>query len=291
MKKTRYVPYGYTVRDGKTVVDHEEAKIIRNIFDSYINGDSLKVIADLLTQNEIPYTEKSTVWDKARIARIIENPKYMGTEEYAPIIDEEVYENALACKRARNTNTQAYNSEAIRAIRDHIKCGCCGQPMIRRIAARNRIKESWMCSNPECGMRIRMRDTTLLEKLTILINRIIENNNLLTSKEIADANINTPASQSLITTIENKLRMPDHSEDEVLDKIRELVRERYTYSNATKMNELRLAKNRVSMMTLQEEFNVGYFEDLIKYITIDELGIVTLHTKTDAEITERIDHA
>ena len=291
MKKTRYVPYGYTVRDGKTVVEHEEAKVIRNIFDSYINGDSLKVIADLLTELEIPYTEKSTVWDKARIARIIENPKYMGTAEFAPIIDEEVYENALACKKARNTNTQAYNTEAIRAIRDHIKCGCCGHPMIRRIAARNRIKESWMCSNPECGMRIRIGDATLLEKLTILINRIIENNNLLISKEIADAKINTPATQSLITSIENKLRMPDHSEDEVLDKIRELARERYAYSNASKMNELRLAKNRASMMTPQEEFNVTYFEDLIKYITINELGFVTLHTKTDAEITERTDNA
>lgn len=291
MKKTRYVPYGYTVRDGKTVVEHEEAKVIRNIFDSYINGDSLKVIADLLTELEIPYTEKSTVWDKARIARIIENPKYMGTAEYAPIIDEEVYENALACKKARNTNTQAYNTEAIKAIRDHIKCGCCGYPMIRRIAARNRIKESWMCSNPECGMRIRMGDATLLEKLTILINRIIENNNLLISKEMADSKINSPATQSLITCIENKLRMPDHSEDEVLDKIRELARERYAYSNASKMNELRLAKNRASMMTPQEEFNVTYFEDLIKYITINELGFVTLHTKTDAEITERTDNA
>ena len=291
MKKTRYVPYGYTVRDGKTVVEHEEAKVIRNIFDSYINGDSLKVIADLLTELEIPYTEKSTVWDKARIARIIENPKYMGTAEYAPIIDEEVYESALACKKARNNTTQAYNTEAIKAIRDHIKCGCCGYPMIRRIAARNRIKESWMCSNPECGMRIRMGDATLLEKLTILINRIIENNNLLISKEIADAKINTPATQSLITSIENKLRMPDHSEDEVLDKIRELARERYAYSNASKMNELRLAKNRASMMTPQEEFNVTYFEDLIKYITINELGFVTLHTKTDAEITERTDNA
>ena len=291
MKKTRYVPYGYTVRDGKTVVEHEEAKVIRNIFDSYINGDSLKVIADLLTELEIPYTEKSTVWDKARIARIIENPKYMGTAEYAPIIDEEVYESALACKKARNTNTQAYNTEAIKAIRDHIKCGCCGYPMIRRIAARNRIKESWMCSNPECGMRIRMGDATLLEKLTILINRIIENNNLLISKEIADAKINSPATQSLITCIENKLRMPDHSEDEVLDKIRELARERYAYSNASKMNELRLAKNRASMMTPQEEFNMTYFEDLIKYITINELGFVTLHTKTDAEITERTDNA
>ena len=163
--------------------------------------------------------------------------------------------------------------------------------MIRRIAARNRIKESWMCSNPECGMRIRMGDATLLEKLTILINRIIENNNLLISKEIADAKINTPATQSLITSIENKLRMPDHSEDEVLDKIRELARERYAYSNASKMNELRLAKNRASMMTPQEEFNVTYFEDLIKYITINELGFVTLHTKTDAEITERTDNA
>ena len=48
MKKTRYVPYGYTVRDGKTVVEHEEARVIRNIFDSYINGDSLKSIADSL---------------------------------------------------------------------------------------------------------------------------------------------------------------------------------------------------------------------------------------------------
>ena len=42
---------------------------------------------------------------------------------------------------------------------------------------------------------------------------------------------------------------------------------------------------------LQEEFNVTYFKELIKYITIDEMGIVTLHTKTDAEIEERKDNA
>jgi len=77
----------------------------------------------------------------------------------------------------------------------------------------------------------------------------------------------------------------------VLDKIRELVKERYNNSDAIKMNELRIAKNRASMMTPQEEFNVTYFKELIKYITIDEMGIVTLHTKTDAEIEERKDNA
>ena len=96
MKKIRYIPYGYTIRNGEMVVDQEEATVIREIFRSYICGASLKDIADELTVNRVPYTEKTSVWDKARIARIIENAKYTGTEKYDPIIDEDIYENAIA---------------------------------------------------------------------------------------------------------------------------------------------------------------------------------------------------
>ena len=32
MKKTRFIPYGYTVRNGKTVIEHAEADIIKEIF-------------------------------------------------------------------------------------------------------------------------------------------------------------------------------------------------------------------------------------------------------------------
>ena len=46
MKKTRYIPYGYTMQNGATVVEHSEAEVIRRIFESYINGNSLKDIAD-----------------------------------------------------------------------------------------------------------------------------------------------------------------------------------------------------------------------------------------------------
>ena len=91
MKKTRYIAYGYTIRDGKTVIEHSEAEVIRLIFDVYIKGASLKEIAEELTRRQIPYTEKTAVWDKARIARIIENSKYMGTDNYDPIIDEGTY--------------------------------------------------------------------------------------------------------------------------------------------------------------------------------------------------------
>ena len=29
MKKTRFIPYGYTIREGRTVIEHTEAEIIR----------------------------------------------------------------------------------------------------------------------------------------------------------------------------------------------------------------------------------------------------------------------
>ena len=46
MKKTRFIPYGYTIRDGRTVIEHNEADIIRYIFDEYIKGASLKDLAE-----------------------------------------------------------------------------------------------------------------------------------------------------------------------------------------------------------------------------------------------------
>ena len=32
MKKIRYLPFGYTIRNGHTVVEQQEADIVRNIF-------------------------------------------------------------------------------------------------------------------------------------------------------------------------------------------------------------------------------------------------------------------
>ena len=38
MKKTRYIPYGYTVQNGTTVVEHSEAEVIRRIFEPISTG-------------------------------------------------------------------------------------------------------------------------------------------------------------------------------------------------------------------------------------------------------------
>ncbi len=183
MKKTRYIPYGYVLRNGRTIIEQDEADVIREIFNSYIGGASLQCIAEQLTERRIPYSEQTCVWDKARISRIIGNAKYIGDGEYDSIIDEDAYEFAVSLKTSRQRNTFERDCEGINFLRDYIRCEKCGASMRRRISNKHRIRESWMCTNDECGQMVRIGDTQLLEKVTVLINRIINNSKLLLPRQ------------------------------------------------------------------------------------------------------------
>lgn len=285
MKKTRFIPYGYTIREGRTVIEHTEAEIIREIFDEYIKGASLKDIAENLTQRRIPYTEKTDVWDKARIARIIDNAKYIGDEEYDPIIDEDTYEGAVSMKAARQRNTVQRECEGIALLRNRVKCEDCGSPMVRRICSKRHIKESWTCQNAECGKRLRISDGDLLQKITILMNRIIENSELLIPKPKTRM-VDSPTVANLQRQVDAELGKDHPSEEYIVEKISDIASQLYKETQAKKIIVAQIARKRASLMKPQENFNCEYFSDLIDYITLSSSGKVRLHTKVGTEITE-----
>lgn len=285
MKKTRFIPYGYTIREGRTVIEHTEAEIIREIFDEYIKGASLKDIAENLTQRRIPYTEKTDVWDKARIARIIDNAKYIGDEEYDPIIDEDTYEGAVSMKAARQRNTVQKECEGIALLRNRVKCEDCGSPMVRRICSKRHVKESWTCQNAECGKRLRISDGDLLQKITILMNRIIENSELLIPKAKTRI-VDSPTVANLQRQVDAELGKDHPSEEYIVEKISDIASQLYKETQAKKIIVAQIARKRASMMKPQENFNCDYFSDLIDYITLSSSGKVRLHTKVGTEITE-----
>lgn len=285
MKKTRFIPYGYTIREGRTVIEHTEAEIIREIFDEYIKGASLKDIAENLTQRRIPYTEKTDVWDKARIARIIDNAKYIGDEEYDPIIDEDTYEGAVSMKAARQRNTVQKECEGIALLRNRVKCEDCGSPMVRRICSKRHVKESWTCQNAECGKRLRISDGDLLQKITILMNRIIENSELLIPKPKTRI-VDSPTVANLQRQVDAELGKDHPSEEYIVEKISDIASQLYKETQAKKIIVAQIARKRASMMKPQENFNCDYFSELIDYITLSSSGKVRLHTKVGTEITE-----
>lgn len=285
MKKTRFIPYGYTIRDGRLIVDHIEATIIRNIFKEYINGASLKEIASELTQRKVPYTEKTDVWDKARIARIIDNSKYIGDDEFDPIIDENIYIDAVTAKTARQRNTVRSECDGINLLRNRVKCEKCGSPMVRRICSKRQIKESWICENPECGFRVRISDGDLLIKITVIMNRIIENTKLMlphSKKKYEES----PAVQRMQYNLDAEVGKINPNEKFIMSMVCDMASQMYKDSQAKNMIIAHIAHKRVELMKPQENFNCEYFSDLIDYISLDGKFRVTLHTKTDTAVGE-----
>ena len=283
MKKIRYIPYGYTMRNGRLVISNEEANVIREIFKAYLGGASLKAIAEELTGRQIPYTQTTAAWDKARIARIINNAKYMGTEEYDPIIDEDMYEAAVSLKTARQRNTFEKENDAIALLRDHVRCDCCGHPMKRRVSTKHRIRESWNCTNDECGLRIRISDAQLLETITVLINRIILNNHLLQPKPRKRYEPDAQVAK-IGNEIALELEQDDPNEDLIIQKTIEMASLMYEQTSAKLDLEVSIARKLAQTMVTQDEFNRDYFAALASYVTLGAQGRVVLHTKTETEV-------
>ena len=288
MKKIRYLPFGYTIRNGQTVIEQQEADVVRNIFKAYIQGASLKEIAEDLTAKNIPYTERSCVWDKARISRILENAKYTGDAEFDAIIEDAVYEEAVAAKSARRWNRAVTECEGIRQLRDHLRCGNCGAPMLRHINSKRAVRESWTCSNTACGLRVRISDGELLQKVTLLMNRIIENADLLLPHEIV-RRTDSPAVQELQQQISDEMEQERPSEERIATLLCEIAGQLYKETNAKAQIAAQIARKRVSLMKPQDVFNAAYSSELIDAVFLHVGGSIVLHTKTETDICESED--
>lgn len=64
--------------DGQPEIIPEEAVTVKIIYDRYLKGDSLKVIANYLTSQKIPTPMKKEIWTSHTIRSILSNEKYMG---------------------------------------------------------------------------------------------------------------------------------------------------------------------------------------------------------------------
>ena len=130
-----------------------------------------------------------------------------------------------------------------------------------------------------------MTDGDLLSKCTLLMNRIIENTELMIPREKAKR-ADSPMIMKYQQEIDTELEREYPSEEFIIAKIGDIASQLYKQTQAKAMITAQIARKRALLMHPQEAFNSEYFQDLIAYISIDHTGKVTLHTKTETEITE-----
>ena len=174
-------PFGYcakSVLDGrgnkktKLAPDEGESKIIRRIFDLYVNGDNgertgLKRIAKILNQEG--NLNRGKTWSKQGVQLCLSNPLYFGdyyfnkrnhrTGEFKersewiripviPLIDREMYEEAKTLRKSRRPTQK--NPPSVTASRTLLTgllhCGRCGKRMVIETAKSN-LYRYYNCSN------------------------------------------------------------------------------------------------------------------------------------------------
>ena len=162
-----FAPYGYSLIDGKLVVNEEEAVAIRMIFDQYVNTDlGANGIAKYLENHGIHkiarQNGKNPLFDAALIRRIIQNPVYSGKISYGrrwtekvhgtrneyrqvkkddyllvdglheALVSEEVWEQAhvkVAAQAKKYEKVNRDKREKIHLLSGILKCPVCGAGM------------------------------------------------------------------------------------------------------------------------------------------------------------------
>jgi site-specific DNA recombinase len=99
------VLYGYEQNEsalGGLASVEEQARVIRRIFELYaIHGESIRGIAQTLTDEGAATWSGNSHWGKSSVARILKNPAYIGRAHYdgieieiTPIVEEWIFEEA-----------------------------------------------------------------------------------------------------------------------------------------------------------------------------------------------------
>ena len=126
--------YGYKIENHKVVINEEQAKVVRYIYEQYALGVYVKDIIASLTEKHI--FNRGKPFARNTIYNILKNEKYSGIYRfnnqtfenmYPQIVPIEIYE-----KVRQKTNQNKYGKRSVEVVyllRNKVKCGYCGEPI------------------------------------------------------------------------------------------------------------------------------------------------------------------
>lgn len=132
------MPLGYTVEEKKMVIQEEEARIVRFVFEQYAEGVGKKEIADMLNDKGLR-TRRGKEFSVHNFQDMMRNKKYIGlssfagveyTDTYPPILSEDLFFKVQKRldRMARAPGTKKAKEEYL--LFGKAFCGMCGSPMV-----------------------------------------------------------------------------------------------------------------------------------------------------------------
>lgn len=273
--KKRNIPFGYQYQDGVIVTHPQEVTVIKRIFSDYLNGVSLLGIANQLNSEKVEYQPGVIGWNKSRIMRLIEDERYVGKGDFPAIIDMETHHALCHIKTERNTQADTDRSAKIFHIDVPVICPACSHEMSRRHNSRSKeCQQRWVCSNADCHMVIHKPDDVLLDDITVLLNRLIVN------PEMVQVPVDPTYEPSMqVRKMENEIARTldtlDYDKDTLRQKMLECVSLKYADTDSAPYTAHRLKAVLADAEPLST-FTLPLFKKAVQSIHLDKNGTVAI---------------
>lgn len=122
--------YGYHISYGELVIREEERITVQNVFTTYLAGSSYQALAEQLNADNICFSQESPRWNKHKIKRMLENPRYTGENGYPPIIDQDTFRQVQE-KIAGKASEQLPRRTEADGLWPKLRSGCCQARLLR----------------------------------------------------------------------------------------------------------------------------------------------------------------
>lgn len=280
--KIRNIPYGYQYKNGSIAIHEKETETVKRIFTEYLNGLSLLKIAEQLNNEQIEYMPGVCGWNKSRIKRIIEDERYLGTNGYPPIIDDDTHKTLMQIKSEKNTQKGTDRKADIFNLGVPILCPKCGSKMCRRHDSKRKCQDWWLCQNNNCKNIISISDNDLIYGITECLNTVISNSDIIETVTDADKEPSLD-----VYRLENEIGrvLDSHSFDKntLRKKMLECVSLKYRNIDLQKYISEKLKADFANVSPLSA-FSMDLFSRTVKAINLSRNGIVSIVLMNDQEI-------
>ena len=157
----RKTPFGYLIQNGEIIRHPDESGAVQGIFARYLRGESYSRIAAEMERLGPRYHQHTPQWNKHMVKRILENERYLGTEGYPRLIEDQDFLNVRLRREMQTTYSPCPPDLA--PIRKKAVCAVCGAKMKRDTKRHGHPR--WHCQNPACGHSLYIDDETLLKQV------------------------------------------------------------------------------------------------------------------------------
>lgn len=160
----RKILYGYQIQNGEIAVVEDEALVVRRVFSLYLDGLSYQRISDTLNGEKIPFCREAPLWNKHKVKRLLENPRYVGRDGYPPILEDGVFRETQSRIQGKTAGYAPRAERPALRLKEHLRCAGCGASL-HRLGGKNRRADTLYLKCGGCGAVVTIPDDALLEEI------------------------------------------------------------------------------------------------------------------------------